>query len=80
MPPRNSSTSSQPAVPCKKLLQKNSRNASAATNAADAHPRSVQFDVNAHKSDHEQQYGQRGRRQRFDQLERPVGLGHAISS
>ena len=79
MPPRNNSTSSHSAVPCKKLLQKNSMNATAATNAADPHARTVQLDVNAHKSNHQQQHGQPGRRQRLDQLQRPIRLGTWIS-
>ena len=43
----------------------------------DAHARRVQLDVNADETDHQQHHGQRRRRQRLDQLERPIRLRHA---
>jgi hypothetical protein len=58
-PPRNSSTSSKPAVPCRKLLQKNRRTPSG-DEAADARTGAWSSNVDADEADHQRQIARAG--------------------
>jgi hypothetical protein len=59
-----------------KIAPKEQQERQAGHEGARSKPGRMQFDVDADKANHQQQHRKRGRRQRFDQFERPIRLRH----